>query len=229
MARLTERFFMGGNPTDVETLFIMESPGEQELVCDYACVGRTGYVMTKYLCKSNAVSLGCLMKNKRESRFAIFETFDFPLITLLQDTLNTSFDKVMHELKDVDSRYGETERDMHYKELKKFWEDSRNDIFYSEKKDFIERYKKNLHSAIASLHNLKIIVVCGYIAQSCFMQAFIPEGFQKGFPPYGSLFSIPELKKFRLYFSNHPSVELRQKNKKAWKYGCDYKNGKILI
>ena len=64
MARLTERFFMGGNPTDVETLFIMESPGKCELVCNYACVGKTGNIMSKYLYSDDSVPLGCYLGKK---------------------------------------------------------------------------------------------------------------------------------------------------------------------
>lgn len=226
MARLTERFFMGGNPTDVETLFIMESPGKCELVCDYACVGLTGNVMSKYLCANDSVPLGCYLKNGYEKKYAIFETFMFPIEKRWQNSDNDEFEQNMSNIKEIDNNFtDDSSRQEHYEGLNIFWNES---PFLKEKKEFVNQYKKDLKK-IVSLHNIKEIVVCGYIAQSCFMQAFIPGGFQNGFPPYGYFFNISKTKKPRLYFSNHPSVELHKKSKKKWKYGCDYICGKILI
>lgn len=228
MARLTERSFCGDNSSDVEILFVMESPGEQELVCNYACVGPTGNVMAKYLCGKNMVSLGCLLKNKKESRFAIFETFDFPLCESLQNNLNTSFEKAMLELKKIDNDYADSSRREHYDKLKIFWENS-TDSFLYKKREFINLYKNELINFANSFSNLKNIVICGYIAQSCFMQAFCPHGYNSDFdfPPYGFLFNVNTSNNPRIYFSNHPSVEFYPD--KFWKYGCDFKNGKKRI
>ena len=162
-----------------------------------------------------------LFGKKIKKNFAVFETFVFPIEEKLQNN-NNAFEINMTQLKEIDKGLKKsTPRKEHYDKLDVFWN---NSAFSEEKKEFVGRYKMELQARIDELSNLKEIVVCGFIAQSCFMQAFIPDGFKDKFPPYGCPFSMPSFNP-KLFFSNHPSVELYAGENK-WKYGEEYQKRK---
>ncbi|MBR6125910.1 hypothetical protein IKQ19_20335 [Candidatus Saccharibacteria bacterium] len=211
MSKLSQRIFLPQNTTNVQILFVMESPGKEELQDNYACTGETGKIMSHYLCDRNPEPLGKLMQSRVEDHFAIFETFTFPLESGLQDKTNPKFEQVMSQLKVIDNI--KSTRQQHYANLENFWKELDPD----QKQQFVNAYKDELIYCVKQLNNNTQIVFCGFIAQSCFMQAFP----QKETPPYMRTFATKQNKERRILFSNHPSVELYDNG--PWCFGKCYR------
>ena len=207
MSSLSQRCFPDSNLSDVRTLFIMESPGTKELMCDYACVGETGSIMSKHLRNGDSVPLGCRIKHGEEKRIALFETFVFPLSASPQYNGYTPFEKEITRLKKLDKLHSKDLRTDHYAAFQTFWNEP---LFQDQKKGFLDKYKKELLSFVQNLSNCTEIAICGFIAQFIFMQAFNLKEL-----PYRKLFSLESIFNPPIFFSNHPSVEIYGKK---WDY-----------
>lgn len=205
---------------DVEVLFIMESPFAEELRLANPCMGDSGMVMSKALGLKN-VALGQLMAEEKEKRFAIFESFNFALDTRVCVELTGMYspEKVYEfwgvcdipwcGLKIQDKSIGgrlkaqsiirseKYDRKTHYKSLLSYIESVDNNIRTS----FLDEYKKVLQPAFnkEKFPKLKEIVVCGYIAQSIFMEAF-----GKDNSPFAQRFKVDGFQ-IPVIFVEHPS------------------------
>lgn len=74
-------YFSDGAEKDVETLFILESPYEAELYWEHPCMGQTGKKMSEVLIQHSDIAIGDLIQhnNPQTRKYALFETFKFPL------------------------------------------------------------------------------------------------------------------------------------------------------
>lgn len=209
---------------DVEVLFIMESPFAEELDEGFPCMGNSGIEMSKAL-KLGDEALGELLLNRREKRFAIFETFNFALDTrvcanfALEDIckfwdvcdlpwcgLKIQDKSIGNKLKI--KRRGAYDRNAHYESL---W-DYIFCIDANVRNAFFEKYANILNPIIKKekFPNIKEIVVCGFIAQSVFTVAFEKKVF-----PYNTPLSIKNCS-VPVRFLNHPSGSLH--NHQEWSY-----------
>lgn len=157
MDRLSKHlYFSDGAENEVETLFILESPYKEELLWEYPCMGQTGKKMSEVLIQHSDIAIGDLIQhnNPQTRKYALFETFKFPLDESLTHGLDADelFWKGIKKKKDK-------------KQIKNFFERNRQFFSYS--------YKYNLECAIKIFSkNLKEIVVCGDIAQVIFEEIF---------------------------------------------------------
>lgn len=145
--------FSNGAENDVETLFILESPYKEELYWGFPCMGDTGKKMSEVLIKNSSIAIGNLIQhdNPQTRKYALFETFKFPL------------DKSLTHGLDADELFWKEIKNK--KQIKKFFDQNRQLFSYS--------YKYNLECALKIFQkNLKEIVVCGDIAQSIFEVVF---------------------------------------------------------
>lgn len=208
-------YFFENNENDVEVLFIMESPYIEELNNNSPCMGRSGVVISETLGLGED-AFGKLLLDGMAKRYAVFNTFNFALDTRV--CASSSLEKVrdfweMNEipwcgLKMQDILIGNKlnckrcnglgyNRNAHYKKL---WD-------YIAKID--ERIRNNFFGIYISLldpvikkekfNNLKEIVVCGYIAQSIFMEAF-----GKDNRPFAQRFKVDGFQ-IPVIFVEHPS------------------------
>ena len=65
----------------VEILFLIESPHTEELKEGFPCMGATGCKMSEVLVNNISIPIGRLIKegNPTTRKYALFETFKFPL------------------------------------------------------------------------------------------------------------------------------------------------------
>lgn len=168
MCRLPDHlFYVDGAENQVETLFVMESPHTEELQDDagFPCVGNTGRNMTAKICPGEIQSFGILIKdgnNELARKYALFETFKFPLGLDLFEGLN-EHELFWKKIKIIDSRHYENRFD-HY--------DSLCNFFHQNIAIFPETYQRRFEYAVQIFNNLKEIVVCGFIAQAIFRETF---------------------------------------------------------
>jgi len=149
-------YFSEGAENDVETLFILESPYKEELYWDFPCMGGTGKKMAEVLIQNSSIAMGDLIQhnNPQTRKYALFETFKFPLDKSLTHGLDA--DELL---------WKEIKKKKDKKQIKTFFEQNRQFFSYS--------YKYNLECAIKIFSkNLKEIVVCGDIAQGIFEIVF---------------------------------------------------------
>ena len=146
-------YFSDGAENDVEILFILESPYKEELYWGFPCMGDTGKKMSEVLVNDKNIAIGDLIQhnNPQTRKYALFETFKFPL------------DKSLTHGLDADELFWKEIKNK--KQIKKFFDQNRPFFSYS--------YKYNLECALKIFQrNLKEIVVCGDIAQSIFEVVF---------------------------------------------------------
>lgn len=176
-------YFSDGAENDVETLFILESPYEEELYWEHPCMGQTGKKMSEVLIQQSDIAIGDLIQhnNSQTKKYALFETFKFPL------------DKSLTHGMDADELFWkEIKKKKDKKQIKTFFEQNRLFFSYS--------YKYNLECAIKIFSkNLKKIVVCGDIAQVIFEEIFKEKFVQLGR-------SIKRgVKTFDVVYAEHPA------------------------
>ncbi|OWV25348.1 hypothetical protein B7988_10855 [Fibrobacter sp. UWB1] len=167
-------YYADGAENQVETLFVMESPHADELQdnVSFPCVGKTGQNMTAKLCPEETQSLGLLIKagdNEFVKKYALFETFKFPLGLDITDGLSDN-ELLWKEMKKLDRLHCTDNRFNHYASLSEFF---RQNITV-----FPNTYQSCFERAIQTFINLKEIVVCGFIAQAILMEVFgipVPE------------------------------------------------------
>ena len=188
-------YFSDGAENDVETLFILESPYKEELYWEFPCMGTTGKTMSKALIQNADIALGDLIlhNNSQTKRYALFETFKFPL--------------------DKSLRHGLDADELFWQDIKKKRSRVLIRNFFSQNKLFFSySYKCNLECAIKIFsRKLKEIVVCGDIAQEIFMQVFgiaYPDRDNRVIEIVG--------KRIDLYFVEHPAFAARKKQ--IWTY-----------
>lgn len=175
-------YFSDGAENDVETLFILESPHKEELYWGFPCMGDTGKKMSEILVNDKNIAIGDLIQhnNPQTRKYALFETFKFPLDKSLTHGLDADelFWKKLKNKGDKD-------------QIKMFFEQNRQFFSYS--------YKYNLECALKIFQRkLKEIVVCGDIAQSIFEVVFEDKLKQEKTP-----------KSVNVIFVEHPAKNLR--------------------
>lgn len=198
MCRLPDHlFYADGAENQVETLFVMESPDTKELQDNigFPCVGNTGRNMTAKLCPGETQSLGILIKNGNNEfarRCALFETFKFPLGLGITEGLNDN-ELLWKKMKKLDGLHRDDDRFNHYASL--------SDFFRKNIAAFPNTYQSCFVRATQIFNNLKEITVCGFIAQTIFM-----ENFQISDPGYRIRMPILFFnQKLDLYFVRHPA------------------------
>lgn len=156
MDRLPKHLYYSvGAEKVVGTLFVLESPYIEELYWEYPCMGATGKKMSEALIQSAKIALGDLIQrnNPQTRKYALFETFIFPLDEKLTKGL------------DVD--------ELVWKKIKRRTGKLSIEKFFVRNQDFFPTtYKTNLMAGIQIFPNLKRIVVCGDIARLIFEKIF---------------------------------------------------------
>lgn len=196
-------YFPDGAENDVETLFILESPYEEELYWEHPCMGQTGKKMSEVLIQHSDIAIGDLIQhnNPQTRKYALFETFKFPLDESLTHGLDAD-ELFWKHIKCLDSSLGRKSRDEHNQGLNNFWEEN--------KASFPKTYQICLESSLKLFSNLKEIVVCGFIAQSIFLNVFQVK--DPGYDQDRKKILVAG-KTIDIYFIEHPSAPLYDNNR----------------
>lgn len=195
-----EKFDLIPNPTEMEFLFVLESPHTEELEMNLPCVGKSGTRMANEIFPQYDKSFGEILKSNIDeaSKFGIMNSFQFPL----QITSKlTRHEKHFHQLTTLKWIKGKTKREEFYDKHFKILRESENTLYYS-------NFSNRLSNYVQGAPKLKLIVFFGYISQSMYLHCF---NLNK-IPPYNKKVSIPTEsgREIHLLFVNHPS----EKNEK---------------
>lgn len=187
-------YFSEGGENDVETLFVLESPYKDELYWEFPCMGVTGKKMSDVLMQKSDIALGDLIRENCSltRKYALFETFKFPLDKSLTHGLDTD-ELFWKKIKEIKNRV----------QIENFF--SQN-ISY-----FAGSYKKNFEYGISLFqNNLKTIVVCGDIAQVIFEEIFKEKLVSIG------QFVGEEVRTLDVVFTEHPAKAAYEN--RCWNY-----------
>lgn len=188
-------FYDDSCPNNVKKLFIMESFSKQEIENKWPCMGKTGKIMSQRLFGCTT-PFGQIMQTKSHpdiNHFAVMESFDFPLIT--EDWGQEQIpDEILKwcKLKMIEKKWEEHHcRNTQYSNLRSHISTIHDDIFST--------YVKRVEKTLMTFSNLQQVVVCGFIAQSMFLEAF---NFSHQTIKYKQK---NEWRKYDLRFVNHPA------------------------
>lgn len=174
-------------PDKIRTLFVLESPHEDEIKAGYPAAGQTGRNMSRVILCNDQIPFGKLLFDKHDSvsEYGIFNSCHFPLglpKKLEGKELEIAGLKCIHQSKD---------RFDNYKRLDQF-------LGTIDDLDNIIRFKDRFEKVLKNSSSIETIVFCGFIAQSIFLKLYpavkIP------------LYNTPtKLKSKKMHFVNHPS------------------------
>lgn len=217
--------FHQGDEDNVSTLFILEAPFDDELINKCPCCGEAGKSMSKALSNDKIdTPLGLILSKKEKfiksaEKYAIFDTFKFPIDLSVASKLNakpsllwTPEKEPWTHLKTIDDYEGENHRyniEHHLVALQKYIGTIPEVI----RTNFFEEYKKDLANAVAMFPNLNNIAVCGYIAQCIFNIAY---NFPQGEKKFSTTYFSQSGKKY--YFIEHPMAAYYRNYEPLWSY-----------
>ena len=180
-------------PSDIKTLFILESPCIDELKNEYPCAGKSGKTMSSKILGDNSISFGKLLfdKDERIKNYGVFNSSPFPF-EILND-LNEN-EKKIAELKIIERDQGHLcDHNIYFDYLKSI---DKNELV-----NFTLRYTNRLIPILKESKSIENIVICGYIAQSIYSYLLNIK-----LPKYLILEEIKECENRKLnhFICNHP-------------------------
>lgn len=188
-------------PENIKTIFILESPYEEELNYGFPCAGKS---MSFKILNDNCIPFGKLLfeKDERIKEFGVFNSSPFPFE--IHDDLSEIQEEIAF-LKTIEKQEGHFYSHTPYFEHLKTIENLDDELNYSNR----------LLTILEKSPSIENIVICGFIAQSIYN--FILE---QPLPKYGKLEKIQTSSGRNLFqlICNHPSnnpwdFELRKLNK----------------
>ena len=180
-------------PNEIEVLFILESPYQDEMDHGYALAGKSGRNMSRVILGDDSIPFGKLLfdKDKRVTKYGVFNSCHFPL-EIADQLINEQL--LFSKIKEVPQN---NVRVFNYKQLDGFLKGFDN-------LDDLLNYNKRLKSITAICRKLNTLVVCGFIAQSIFLKLY--PSIQ--IPNYNSITPVINKKtgiRKNILFVNHPS------------------------